>query len=315
MVCAFRASRNTQRQSPAPVDRTTFLAVPPTSGQDMMLVNMSIRDGLRCWARLCLPPLWFMAVAALSAGCASSHQTGDYAGSSGGGAPPRPPLFLSGSVAVLLTNADGFNAHLLFETRRLAGPAETLSGELFGQGSKLFFMPDPGGNGKKRQAADGLSFFWDVAEGRGYVMSEPLQGYAPMASDLRFTNVVTQAGAGAPLTIEGHRCQPEDAAVSSNDGLAAAFQVWRAADLRGFALRCASDTNSPTFTLSFSKVRLQPPPGELFRPPEGFTKYDSVENMMAELAMRRHNLRNKPSTDHNDWNDVIDRERRAKGAP
>ncbi len=94
-----------------------------------------------------------------------------------------------------------------------------------------------------------------------------------------------------PMSVDGHRCEEQEADVASSYGSTAAFSVWRAADLQGFAMRIASVTNSATLTVSFSKVRIEQPPEDIFLPPNGFTKYDSAEAMMDELASRQLNLR------------------------
>jgi hypothetical protein len=40
-------------------------------------------------------------------------------------------------------------------------------------------------------------------------------------------------------------------------------------------------------TLNFSNLRLQPPPAELFDPPDGFMKYETPVALMNELIIRQ----------------------------
>jgi hypothetical protein len=138
-----------------------------------------------------------------------------------------------------------------------------------------------------------VSFVWDVAQNGGYMLSEALQGYAPIASNLRFTNVAAKAAAGGstPERVEGHWCEQQELVVSSSDGAAVEFRVWRAADLKGFPLRINWATNSTSCAVSFSKLQLKAPPSELFSPPDGFTKYESPEAMMNELLLRQQSIR------------------------
>jgi hypothetical protein len=82
--------------------------------------------------------------------------------------------------------------------------------------------------------------------------------------------------------------------VTASDGAATFFQVWRATDLKGVPLRIICPSNGMPMTLTLSKVRLETVPADLFVPPNGFSKYDSVEAMMTELAMRGMNLGRKP---------------------
>ena len=196
-------------------------------------------------------------------------------------------------MAVLLTNTDGFNAHVVMETRPSSNRAASVSGELIGRGSKLFFAPDESTLGKKRHPGGGIYFIWDVTAGSGYMLSEALQGYAPISSVARVTNVVIETGAEnpAPEKVGGHPCEQEQVSVASSDGSTTPFRIWRAMDLKGFAVRINTATNSTFLSLNFASVRLEAPSGELFQPPEGFTKYASAEAMMNELMAREQNLR------------------------
>ena len=213
------------------------------------------------------------------------------------GAPaPRPPAFLTGPMALLLTNADGFRAHAVLEGGMSFQGPETAEGELMGQGGKLVFAPTKGSSASKDVHAGNSAFIWDVARSQGYVLNGPLQGYAPISSDRQFTNVTASAatGAAAPQTIAGHPCQPGEATVVASDGSTTVFRVWRAADLKGLPLRITGTAAGVPLDLTLSKVQLGGVPEELFAPPSGFTKYASSEAMINELVTRRQNLRHRP---------------------
>ncbi len=198
-------------------------------------------------------------------------------------------------MALILTRPDGFSAHVVMESRWAPNRVDAVAGDLVGQGSQLLFTPTPAGSAKRQHA--GLSFIWDVRQNSGYVLSEALQGYAPMSSSARFTNIVaaTLKDQPVPATIQGHRCEPEEAIVAAGDGSTTAFRVWRATDLQGLALRITPATNAAALTVNLSQIHLEAPPSELFRPPEGFTRYASADAMMSELVSRQHNLR-RPRT-------------------
>jgi len=171
------------------------------------------------------------------------------------------------------------------------------AGELMAQGSKLLFAPAPPVKAKKQVRSDDSAFIWDVTENRGWVLNDPLQGYAPISSSRQFTNVAPAApqSSAAPEKISGHLCQPGEVTVTAADGTATVFQVWRATDLHGLPLRISCPSTGAPLTLTLSKVQLGNVPNDLFLPPTSFTKYESSEAMMAELFLRKHNINRKPT--------------------
>lgn len=205
---------------------------------------------------------------------------------------PLPPAFLTGPGSVLLTNATGFSAHLDLLGQGPALGDRASAGELLGRGPHLLYAPETPETTDSHHQPGGYSFIWNVAESRGFVLSEALQGYAPISADLHVTSVSITAAKAAAQRVSGHPCEPVDAAVSTANGIAG-FAVWRAVDLNGFPLRIESATNANSFILNFSKVRLELPAAEIFAPPEGFTRYASPEAMADELAARQNNLRRK----------------------
>ena len=63
------------------------------------------------WQALCL-----LLAAVLTTGCAHSRDAEQRAGAAGGYLPPEPPAFLSGPLAVVLTNMGGFSAHVVMQS-------------------------------------------------------------------------------------------------------------------------------------------------------------------------------------------------------
>jgi hypothetical protein len=214
-------------------------------------------------------------------------------------------------MALLLTNVDGFRARAVLEGSSTGNQPGAVAGELMGRGGKLFFGPEPGGSAKARSRAEDFSFIWDVSENHGYMLNGPLQGYAPISSNARFTNVVAGASgkALAPEKVAGHACQQTEATVAASDGRTMVFQVWRATDLKGLPVRITCAPNGTALTLTLSKARLELPPADLFLPPDGFTKYSSAEGMVNELAARQENFKRKrgwqaPPTDEIGFRDA-----------
>ena len=231
--------------------------------------------------------LFLLTLSLLVAGCAHTSRSELEAG---GAFAPLPPVFLTGPAGVLLTNAEGFSAHVVMKSDSLEPQQNGTSGELLCRGAKLLFAPDPGKQNKK-YSRGGFSFIWDVATGHGTVLSEALQAYAPVSVNASSTNLITHPAGAASEAAGGHAGEVEEDIVELTDGSRAVFRVVRAADLKRFPVHLSSVSNMPPFTLSFSKIRLVSPPTDLFVPPNGFTKYESAEAMMTELVMRQHNLR------------------------
>jgi hypothetical protein len=230
------------------------------------------------------------ALAWLICGCAHSH--GDGSGAEAVLTPPVPP-FLNGPMAVLLTNTQGFAAHVSLQTRYGANPHEAFSGELLGRGNQLLFQPLYANKWEKALRKAGLSFLWDVAEGRGYVFSEALQAYAPYSSGYRATNVLFSALNQGPEKIEGYRCAPQEATVVSSEGTVAVFEVFRASEANGFPLRISAPPGASPLILNLSSLRLVAPAADQFQVPNGFTRYESAERMLGELSVRQANLKRK----------------------
>ena len=231
--------------------------------------------------------LSLLTLSLLIAGCAHTSRTELEAG---GAFAPLPPVFLTGPAGVLLTNVEGFSAHVVMTSNSLEPQQNATSGELLGRGGKLLFAPGPGKLNKK-YSRGGFSFIWDVPAGHGTVLSEALQAYAPVSVSASPTNLISHPAGGASPSLNGQAGEEGEAIVDLANGSRATFRLVRAADLKGFPLHLSSVSNIPPFTLSFSKIRLASPPAELFVPPNGFTKYESPEAMMTELLMRQHNLK------------------------
>ena len=105
-----------------------------------------------------------------------AQQGSDWADSAAGAA------FLNGPMAILLTNTSGFSCHVVMTTGSPPIPGETVSGNSCAGAPELLFAPDAHCPAGKRFARSGFSFIWDVAAQHGYLLSEALQGYAPISS-------------------------------------------------------------------------------------------------------------------------------------
>jgi hypothetical protein len=233
---------------------------------------------------------FLLLIAFLVAGCSGSGQSrrSNYSRI----VTPLPPAFLTGPAALLLTNSLGFSARAEILPLR-SGIQPTSAGELLQRGSKLLYAPESDEMTDTHRQPGGYSFIWDVAQSRGFVLSEALQGYAPLVSALHVTNLETTLGKASAQRFAGHPCEPVTVSAFSPDSPVASFEVWRAIDLHGFPVRIESATNLNTYLVNFSKIRLEAPSADIFSPPDGFTKYETPEAMADELAARQHNLKRR----------------------
>jgi len=274
---------------------------------DMSILNRlrALRPEIRL---ACTPTFSFglLLIAALAAGCASSSTKADRSGGFQVMPTPMTPLFLNGPMALLLTNAGGFRAHVVFEGATASQSTRPSAGELMVRGSKLLFAPEAIKVPKKQPHPEESAFVWDVSENRGYVLNEPMQAYAPISSAREFTNITAGAvsNSASPEKIAGHSCEASEVTVTASDGLATVFRVWRATDLKGLPLRIQCPSGGVPLTLTLSKVRFEAIPNDLFLPPNGFTRYASAEAMMTEMALRRVNLSRKQYYQTQDLDDT-----------
>ena len=219
--------------------------------------------------------------AALLCGCFSRHAGPVYhAGDE------NPPDFLVGPVTVVLTNLNGFSAHI---TSTITSPGEetrTTSGELLGREGRLVFQPTLPIKGKRARTEGGLFFIWDETRRAGYVLSEALQGYAPIKSDFGPAGQLDITKESIQENVNGHPCHRCEAVVELNNGLKARLTLWQADDAGHFPVRIESVEGTRHMTLDFSEVRLEYPAQELFLPPDGFTPYASSVALMNELIVR-----------------------------
>ena len=168
------------------------------------------------------------------------------------------------------------------------------TGDLLVQGPHLLYAPTGDDQAMERSLKKaGIRFLWDLERNQGWVLSEALQGYAPIKATAQITNVSWSVSKPVAEKVEGYRCEQQDVTVSLNDGSAAVYRVWRALDMPGVPVQVTSLGSTAPFLLKFSKFRPEVPPTELFQLPGGFTKFPNSEGLLSELLMRQHNLKRK----------------------
>lgn len=206
----------------------------------------------------------------------------------------RPPDFLTGPVATLLTNVDGFSAQLEESAETGGVKRQRLKGILIQREGRLIFQPSHSERKRPKEAASGVFFIWNESQEQGYVLSEELQAYAPIASQVRVTNLTYSAKESALESLQDHPCRKVEATVALSDGSTARFLEWQAEGLKGFPLRVSSVDLPTQLTLDFSDVRLGYAAPQLFNPPAGFTQYPNAIALMNELMIRQSTLKQRP---------------------
>jgi hypothetical protein len=231
--------------------------------------------------------------AALLAGCASEKKQEAALGRLGDEA---PPAFLVGPASIALTNFDGFSANVV-STTSAAAEARAYSGEVIARQGRLIFQPFTTARIKKgRIVRGGIFFIWDAVRQRGYVLSEALQGYAPIAAPSQITIVTPENMAQPPAErVNGHPCHRSGKMLVLRDGSTAKLTEWQADDLKGFPVRVRAESGGQVVTADFSEVRLDVPGLELFAPPGGFTQYASGAALINELMIRESSMKTGPS--------------------
>jgi hypothetical protein len=227
----------------------------------------------------------FLALAAVVlAGCSTAPKVYYHAGDE------NPPDFLAGPLAVLFTNVDGFSAKMTRTTTLADGSRHIVTGDFLGRQGSLIYQPDNAVKGKRAWNEGGMFFIWNESSHSGFVLSDPLQGYAPASTNLESTNILLNTAGAAQENVNGHPCRRLEVVVQSNDGTSARFKIWQALDAKDFPVRIQSPPGPRQMTLDFSNLRLELPPADLFGPPDGFIKYNTPVALMNELIVRQMTL-------------------------
>jgi hypothetical protein len=230
----------------------------------------------------------FLALAAaVMAGCSTEPKILYHAGDE------APPDFLAGPAGLLLANIDGFSAKLNCSMPGTNRTQHTLSGDLLERQGSLIFQPANKSKGKRARMEGGTFFIWNATQHAGFVLSDPLQAYAPVSAGVYPTNVTFRTDGSVQESANGHPCRRVEAVVQSSDGSSARFTVWQAEDVKHFPVRIQAPPGPGEMTLNFFELRVELPPPQLFAPQDGFVKYDSPVALMNELITRQSAMTKK----------------------
>ena len=193
---------------------------------------------------------------------------------------------LSGPDALLLTNLDGLQCRAAFVLSGLSGKPGRVSGLLLESHGRLCFESD--GAGKAVSGRFGV--IWDIAQNRGYLTSEDLQGVAPVSGTNHYGLLRREAEASTGAVQGGHPVQTSVVTLFTGDGQTIRRRVWEAADLKALALRIEPINDDGAPAISLSDIRTLNLPDNVFAPPEDFTKYPSAAALLNELVARQRSV-------------------------
>jgi Domain of unknown function (DUF4412) len=214
------------------------------------------------------------------------------------GGAPGVPQFGNG-MEKLFGDNQTFSATLQMQMNSTGSPM-TMSGKMsFDKGSSRteMDMADMKGGGLPPGAmtmlkSAGLDRMVSISQSGKkivYVIYPNAQSYAEMTTpESAATNTdskieITELG---KETVAGHPCVKNKAVVTDKQGDKHEFTVWNATDLKNFPVKIEMNEQGSAITMSYSDISFSKPDASLFTPPTGYTKYDSVQEMMQAVMMK-----------------------------
>jgi hypothetical protein len=217
-----------------------------------------------------------------------------------------PPDFLTGPASTALAGFDGFSANavsttsgasLLFAAASEGAAGRAPSGQVIERKGQIIFQPLATANVKHGKIVRGGMFFiWDATRQGGFVVSEALQGFAPISAACQVTNITPDNQQPVAEVVNGHPCHRIEKMAALSDGSTAKLTEWRADDLKQFPVRLRAESGVRLTTVDFTDIRFDIPSPELFVPPAAFTQYAGASALINELMIREAALKKGPST-------------------
>lgn len=215
----------------------------------------------------------------------------------GGG--PGVPQFGNG-LDKLFGDNQTFSATLEMQMKNGGSPT-TVSGKMdFDQGNSRFEMnvadmkggsiPPDAAAQMKSAGLDRMVTISQADKDVVDVIYPNAQSYAEMTqasgSGATNSNAKIQTTELGKETVDGHPCVKNKAVVTDKEGNQHEFTVWNATDLKNFPIKIEMNEQGNDVTQSFKDISFAKPDASLFNPPAGYTKYDSVQEMMQAVMMK-----------------------------
>jgi hypothetical protein len=88
-------------------------------------------------------------------------------------------------------------------------------------------------------------------------------------------------------TIEGHICEKYKVSITGQKGQKHQASVWKATNMKNFPLQMEMEQDDGLMVMLFRDVRLGQPNPALFAAPAGYTRQESMEQMIANAMLRQ----------------------------
>jgi len=87
-------------------------------------------------------------------------------------------------------------------------------------------------------------------------------------------------------TLDGHPCVKNKVQIPDAKGKTVDAMTWNATDLKDFPIQIEAKEGENTSTIHFSKIQLTKPDAKQFEVPEGYTQYNSPQEMMQAMMSK-----------------------------
>jgi outer membrane lipoprotein-sorting protein len=216
-----------------------------------------------------------------------------------GGGPPTPQF--GNGMEKLFGDNQRFSATMQIQMSGNSGPV-TMSGKMyFDNGNSRFEMdmsqmqganiPPQAMAQMKSIGLDKMVNITQTGQNTIYIVYPDAQAYTEMTSPAPptgATNTDTKVDITAlgNETVDGHPCVKNKAVVTDKQGAQHEFTVWNATDLKNFPVEITMNEQGTPMTMYYKDISFSRPDSSLFTPPSGFTKYDSMPEMMQSIMMK-----------------------------
>ena len=90
-------------------------------------------------------------------------------------------------------------------------------------------------------------------------------------------------------TIDGHVCDKDNVSLLDDKGVQQKAIVWFAKDLKDFPVQIQLTEGEATLVMHFKEIKLGRPEASHFEKPTGMKKFDTMEQLTTDAAMRKVN--------------------------
>lgn len=98
-------------------------------------------------------------------------------------------------------------------------------------------------------------------------------------------------------TVDGHPCVKNKVLLPDGKGKNVEATTWNATDLKDFPVQIETKEAENTSRIHFAKVQLEKPDAKQFEPPEGYTQYNSPQELMQGMMSKMAPKGDAPKAD------------------